>query len=65
MTSFQLSTLCHKIEKVGFEVLREVVRKCSIFRDITPCSLLKATCFHAGFFLGFFYDPEGGGDMFF
>jgi hypothetical protein len=25
----------------------------------TPCS---ATCFHAGFLLGLFYDPEDGGD---
>jgi hypothetical protein len=23
-----------------------------------------ATCFHAGFFLGLFFDPEDGGDMF-
>jgi hypothetical protein len=43
----------------------------TIFWDITPCSLwqqvakaLLATCFHAGFFLGLFFDPEDGGDMF-
>jgi hypothetical protein len=23
-----------------------------------------AICFHAGFFFGFFFDPEDGGDMF-
>jgi hypothetical protein len=23
-----------------------------------------ATCFHAGFLLGLFFDPEDGGDMF-
>jgi hypothetical protein len=40
---------------VGFEVLTAVVMKSTIFWDITPCSPLKATCFH---------DPEYGGDMF-
>jgi hypothetical protein len=25
---------------------------------------LLATCFHAGIFLGLFFDPEDGGDMF-
>jgi hypothetical protein len=25
---------------------------------------LLATCFHAGFFLGVFFNPEDGGDMF-
>jgi hypothetical protein len=25
---------------------------------------LPATCFHAGFLLGLFFDPEDGGDMF-
>jgi hypothetical protein len=25
---------------------------------------LLATCLHAGFFLGIFFDPENGGDMF-
>jgi hypothetical protein len=24
---------------------------------------LLATCFHAGFLLGLFFDPEDGGDM--
>jgi hypothetical protein len=38
--------------------------KSSIFWDITPCSPLLATCFYAGFLLGFFVDPEGGDDMF-
>jgi hypothetical protein len=26
---------------------------------------LLATCFHAGIFLGLFFDPEDGGDMLF
>jgi hypothetical protein len=25
---------------------------------------LLATCFHAGFLLGLFFNPEDGGDMF-
>jgi hypothetical protein len=25
---------------------------------------LSTTCFHAGFLLGLFFDPEDGGDMF-
>jgi hypothetical protein len=28
-----------------------------------PCAL-PATCFHAGFLLGLFFDPEDGGDIF-
>jgi hypothetical protein len=44
---------------VGFEVLTAVVMKISIFWDIK-----LATCFHAGFLLGLFFDPEDGGDMF-
>jgi hypothetical protein len=44
--------------------------KSTIFWDMTPCSLLNvdraqiATCFHAGFLLGLFFDPEDEGDMF-
>jgi hypothetical protein len=41
------------------------------FWDIAPCSQLKvkqnlllATCFHADYFLGLFFDPEDGGNMF-
>jgi hypothetical protein len=26
---------------------------------------LLSTCFHAGFFFGFFFDPEDGSDVFF
>jgi hypothetical protein len=29
-----------------------------------PTSALLATSFHAGFFLGLFFDPEDEGDMF-
>jgi hypothetical protein len=61
---------------VGFEILTAVVMKSSVFWDMTPCSPLKvkqnsrirwqaATCFHAGFFVGLFFDLEDGGDMFF
>jgi hypothetical protein len=39
--------LCHTLltffKCVGFEVLTAVVMKSSIFWDITPCSLLKAS----------------------
>jgi hypothetical protein len=63
---------------VGFEVLTAVVMKSTIFLDIMLCGPLKvtqrfrgtypphllATCFHAGFLLGLFFDPEDGGDMF-
>jgi hypothetical protein len=39
--------------------------KSTIFCVITPCSrALLATCFHTGFLLGLFFDPEDGGDMF-
>jgi hypothetical protein len=44
--------------------------KSTIFWDITLCSPLRvnpclvATCFHAGFLLGLFFDPDSGGDMF-
>jgi hypothetical protein len=63
---------------VGFEVLTAVLMKSTILWDITPCSLMKvnrrfggtcrrvplATCVHAGFLLGLFFDHEDGGDMF-
>jgi hypothetical protein len=77
---------------VGYEVLRAVVMKGSIFWDIASCSLLKVnrrfrgTCClhlqgqsisqarnqlenkwqvkHAGFFLGLFFNPKNGVDMF-
>jgi hypothetical protein len=60
---------------VGFEVLTAVVMKSSVLWAIMLCSTLKvnglfggaymfATCFHAGFLLGLFLDPEDGGDMF-
>jgi hypothetical protein len=49
---------------VRFEVFTAVVMKSTIFWNITSCSPLLATCFHAGFLLGLFFDPEDGGDMF-
>jgi hypothetical protein len=60
---------------VGFEVLTVVVMKSTIFWDITPCIQLKvnrryggtvllAICFHAGFLLGLFFEPEDRGNMF-
>jgi hypothetical protein len=33
----------NKLSNVGFEVLTVVVMKSTIFRDITPCSLLGVT----------------------
>jgi hypothetical protein len=44
-----------------FEVLTAVGMKSTIFWDIRVCF---ATCFHAGFLLGLFFDPEDGGNMF-
>jgi hypothetical protein len=37
-----------------------------MFLQEVGCILLAqlATCFHAGFLLGLFFDPEDGGDMF-
>jgi hypothetical protein len=59
---------------VGFEVLRAVVMKSYVFWDITPCSPLEVNrrsggtyrraCFHTGFLLGLFFDPEDLRDMF-
>jgi hypothetical protein len=57
---------------VGSEVRTATVMKISIYRLITPCSPLKVNrrlallviCFHAGFLLGLFFNPENGGDMF-
>jgi hypothetical protein len=40
---------------LGFEVPTAVV---------ASRAALLATCFHIGFFLGLFFDPEDGGDMF-
>jgi hypothetical protein len=55
---------------VGFEVLTAVIMKSSVLWDITLCRPLevKLSCachlLHTGFLLGFFFDPEDGGDMF-
>jgi hypothetical protein len=35
----------------------------SVFRDITLRALIT-TCCHARFFLGLFFDPEDGDEMF-
>jgi hypothetical protein len=43
---------------VGFEVLTAMVMKSS------NLWALLATCFHVGFLLGLFFDPEDGGDKF-
>jgi hypothetical protein len=53
---------------VGFEVLTPVVMKSTIYRDITPCSLLKSQpTFQrntlASILLGLFFDPEDGGSV--
>jgi hypothetical protein len=52
---------------VGFEVLMVVLMKNSVFWDITLCSLLRidnSHLLHIGFFLGSFFDAEGGGNVF-
>jgi hypothetical protein len=33
-------------------------------RNLGQTIALLATCFHAGIFLGLFFDPEDGGDLF-
>jgi hypothetical protein len=51
---------------VEFEVLTAVVMNNSILWDITSCGpyrTLLATCFHSGYLLGLFSDPEDGGDI--
>jgi hypothetical protein len=48
------------LDRVGFEVLKAVVMKSTIFWNITPCSPLSvmlATWFHAGFLLSLFFPP--------
>jgi hypothetical protein len=60
---------CRPVLKI-YAYSKEIVRlfvtlRSTIFQDITPCSrTLIVTCFHVGFFLGLFFDPEEGGDMF-
>jgi hypothetical protein len=60
---------------VGFKDLTAVVMKSPIFWDIKPCSLLEVNrrfyvsiyvCYliNVGFYLGSFFDPEDGGEMF-
>jgi hypothetical protein len=48
-------TISRSYEHVGFEVLTAVVMKFQV---------LLASCFHAGFLLGLFFDPEDRGNMF-
>jgi hypothetical protein len=49
---------------LGFEVLREVVIKNSVFWDITTCSQKRSACYlvHAVFFVHLFFDPEDEGE---
>jgi hypothetical protein len=53
-----------EVFSVEFEVLTAVFMKNSIFWNITTSRALLVTCFHAGLFLGAFFDSEDGGDMF-
>jgi hypothetical protein len=39
--------------------------KSSNFWDVTSCILVKVLVLYALFLLGFLFNPEGGGDMFF
>jgi hypothetical protein len=56
--------------QLRFEVLTAMIVKSSILCYITPCSPLTAdvseehvACFHVGFLLGVFFDPEDGVDV--
>jgi hypothetical protein len=57
--------------EVGFEVLTEVVMKCSVFWDITPCSPLKVKQLFGGTYhlhlqgrrISFFDHEDGEGDV--
>jgi hypothetical protein len=40
------------------------VEKISHGRNQRESTFCFATCFHAGFFHGLFFDPEDGGDIF-
>jgi hypothetical protein len=54
----------HAMKTYGrVEVWIKELLKGTIFWDIIQGALL-ATCFHAGFLLSLFFDPEYGGDMF-
>jgi hypothetical protein len=53
-----------KSPNVGSDVLRAVVMKSTFFWDIMPCSPLKVCSACPSFFLGLFFDPEDGVNMF-
>jgi hypothetical protein len=56
-------TLKTRNNYIRFEVLAPLVMKSCIFWDTTLCCPLLATCIHAVFLLGLFFDSEDGGDM--
>jgi hypothetical protein len=74
MSLFLLMKRCgiwRRMVCVGFEVLRAVALRVSIFWEITPCSPLEVASrgsasdlLHACFLLCIFLNPEDGGYMF-
>jgi hypothetical protein len=70
---------CNNTKSVGFEVLTAVIKKSTVFWDITPCSQWKVKGRFGGTYrlhlqdqrisrarnqLDLFFNPEDGGDMF-
>jgi hypothetical protein len=53
-----------KYYRVGCEMLTAMVMKTSIFRYITHCRALLATCFMLVSCLAYIFNPEDEGDMF-
>jgi hypothetical protein len=54
---------------LGYDAMQSVGSQPTFRRNILPClspgfTALLATCFHAGSFLGLFFDSEDRGDMF-
>jgi hypothetical protein len=44
--------------------LERICKDAAVANTKVSLEILLATCFHAGFLLGLYFDPEDGGDMF-